>query len=66
VTSIEEIFVYWTQAELRAFLVAHDLVIATGVADEDDVALSPRGMELAAYLSHMVIVEHDERPRRGV
>jgi hypothetical protein len=57
----EEVLKYWTPAEIRAFLVAHDLVIATGVADDDDVALSPRGSELALYLATMIIVEHEER-----
>ena len=54
-------FTYWSEAELRAFLLSHGLVIASGVADEDDVAPSARGAELAAYLRQMVIDEREEK-----
>ena len=52
---------YWTWSEIQAFLLAHDLAIATGVALEDEVALTPRGLELFALLGLIRRLETEER-----
>ena len=37
---------YWTWPELQSFLPDNDLAIATGLAGDDDMALTAKGEEL--------------------